>query len=92
MDFTEKKYYKLIQAASSMGLTTQELKNEMLSVYPKTDPKELGMNAMKPFLNKLKKNHFIKEVKGEQPHRKVVYFVYEVTPHHDITGGFKKDA
>ena len=92
MDFTEKKYYKLIKAAGVMGLTSQELKNETLVMFPKTDPKELGINAMKPFLNKMKKNHFIKEMKGEQSHRKVVYFIYEVTPHHDITGGFKKDA
>ena len=27
MDFTEKKYYKLIKSAGVMGLTSQELKN-----------------------------------------------------------------
>ena len=30
MDFTEKKYYKLIKSAGSLGLTSQELKNEIV--------------------------------------------------------------
>ena len=42
MNFTEKLFYKLFEKAGEMGLTTVELKNDMLKTNPGTNPSELS--------------------------------------------------